>query len=314
MGWSPGRSCYSGRGIVSDGFSCTRLRRSPDRIRARGAPRSIRRTRALKAKESNCINLVSFRNIHYLLFPRLDCPMGTIPLIPQPDQLYVIGDIHGRADLLERLIDQLHRDLEKNPVDNCLTVTVGDYIDRGMNSREVLDQLADNPFPTAFIPLKGNHEDLFETFLRDPSIGSRWRRFGGLETLHSYGVDVGPLMRRKNYEAAAEALRMAVPGAHFDFLASLHTALSVGRYFLCHAGVCPGIPLAQQREEHLLGIRQPFLNSNADFGQIVVHGHTPVEAPEIHRNRINIDTGAFMTGRLTCVVLEEESVRFLTTI
>ena len=239
--------------------------------------------------------------------------MGTIPLISQPDRLYVIGDIHGRADLLECMIDQLHRDLEKDPIDNCLTVTIGDYIDRGMKSRDVLDRLAGNPFPTALIPLKGNHEHLFETFLRDPSIGTRWRRFGGLETLHSYGVDVGMLMKGKDYEAAAEALRVAVPEAHFDFLASLHTALSVGRYFLCHAGVCPGIPLLHQREEDLLGIRERFLNSNADFGKIVVHGHTPVGTPEIHRNRINIDTGAFITGRLTCVVLEEERVRFLTT-
>lgn len=240
--------------------------------------------------------------------------MGTVPLIPQPDRLYVIGDIHGRADLLEWMIDKLHRDLEKHPIDKSLTVTIGDYIDRGMKSRDVLDRLARNPFPNAFIPLKGNHEDLFETFLRAPSIGCRWRRFGGLETLHSYGVDVSPLMRGKNYEAAAEALRSAVPQAHFDFLASLHTALSVDRYFLCHAGVRPGVPLPRQREDDLLGIRERFLNSNADFGKIIVHGHTPVEEPEILPNRINIDTGAFMTGRLTCVVLEEERVRFLTTV
>jgi serine/threonine protein phosphatase 1 len=247
-------------------------------------------------------------------YPPLLSDMGTIPIIPQPDRLYVIGDIHGRADLLECLIDQLHRDLEENPIDNCLTVTIGDYIDRGMKSRDVLNRLAGNPFPTAFIPLKGNHEDLFETFLRDPSIGGRWRRFGGLETLHSYGVDVGPLLRGKNYDSAAEALRSAVPQAHLDFLASLRSALSVGGYFLCHAGVSPGVPLLHQREEDLLGIRERFLNSKANFGKIVVHGHTPVEAPEILPNRINIDTGAFMTGRLTCVVLEQQRVRFLTTL
>jgi serine/threonine protein phosphatase 1 len=133
-----------------------------------------------------------------------------------------------------------------------------------------------------------------------------------LETLHSYGVDVAPLMRGRNYEAAAEALRSAVPQAHFDFFASLNTALIVGRYFLCHAGIRPGVPLQQQREEDLLWIRERFLDSNADFGKVVVHGHTPVEEPEILPNRINIDTGAFMTGRLTCVVLEEGRIRFLT--
>jgi serine/threonine protein phosphatase 1 len=127
-------------------------------------------------------------------------------------------------------------------------------------------------------------------------------------------VDVGPLMRGKDYEAAAEALRAAVPQAHFAFLASLNTALIVGRYFLCHAGVRPGVHLLQQREEDLLWIREEFLDSNADFGKIVVHGHTPVEEPEILPNRINIDTGAFMTGRLTCVVLEQERIRFLTAV
>jgi serine/threonine protein phosphatase 1 len=212
------------------------------------------------------------------------------------------------------MIDQISRDLEAYSIENCLTVTIGDYIDRGPNSRGVLDSLACKPFPTDFIPLRGNHEDLFETFLRDPSIAGHWRRLGGLETLHSYGVDVGPLMRGKNYETAAEALRTAVPQVHFDFLASLHTSLIVGRYFLCHAGVCPGVPLLQQREEDLLWIREPFLNSNADFGKIVVHGHTPAEEPEILPNRINIDTGAFMTGRLTCVVLEEARIRFLTAV
>jgi serine/threonine protein phosphatase 1 len=226
----------------------------------------------------------------------------------------VIGDIHGRADLLECMIGQIFRDLETHPIENSLTVTIGDYIDRGPNSRGVLDRLACKPFPTDFIPLKGNHEDLFEAFLHDPSTAGHWRCLGGLETLHSYGVDVDALMRGKNYEAAAEALRTAVPRAHFDFLASLRTSVIVGRYFLCHAGVCPGVPLLQQREEDLLWIREPFLSSNADFGKIVVHGHTPTEEPEILPNRINIDTGAFMTGRLTCVVLEGERIRFLTAV
>ncbi len=155
-------------------------------------------------------------------------------------------------------------------------MTIGDYIDREPNSRGVLDHLACKPFPTDFIPLKGNHEDLFEAFLRDPATAGHWRRLGGLETLHSYGVDVGALMRGKNYQAAAEALRTAVPQAHFDFLASLHTSLIVGRYFLCHAGVCSGVPLLQQREEDLLRIREPFLSSSADFGKIVVHGPPPL--------------------------------------
>jgi serine/threonine protein phosphatase 1 len=231
----------------------------------------------------------------------------------QPDRLYVIGDIHGRSDLLDRMIGEISRDLDANPVAESLTVTLGDYVDRGPDSRGVLDRLVRNPFPTRFVALKGNHEALFERFLREPSIAEHWRRLGGLETLQSYGVAVGEVMMGKNYRQAAEALQAAVPPAHFEFLGSLKTRLTVGQYFLCHAGVRPGVPLERQSEDDLLWIRGPFLDSNADFGKIVVHGHTPSEMPQVLPNRINIDTGAFMTGRLTCVVLEMGRVRFIST-
>jgi serine/threonine protein phosphatase 1 len=231
----------------------------------------------------------------------------------EPGRLYVIGDIHGRSDLLDRMISEISRDLEANPVADSLTVTLGDYVDRGPDSRGVLDRLVRNPFPTAFVALKGNHEVLFETFLRDPSVADHWRHLGGLETLHSYGVAVGPLMMGRNYEQAAEALRAAMPRTHFELLASLKTSLTVGKYFLCHAGVRPGVPLERQSEDDLLWIRDPFLDSTADFGKIVVHGHTPTEQPQVLPNRINIDTGAYMTGRLTCVVLEMERVSFIAT-
>ena len=158
----------------------------------------------------------------------------------------------------------------------------------------------------------GNHEALLLSFLRNPSVAGHWRSLGGLETLHSYGVAVGPLMIGKDYDAAAEALSHALPLEHCQFLASLTLSLTVGRYFLCHAGVRPSVSLQRQSEDDLLWIRDEFLNSRADFGKIVVHGHTPSEEPEILANRINVDTGAFMTGRLTCAVLERERVRFLT--
>jgi serine/threonine protein phosphatase 1 len=232
---------------------------------------------------------------------------------PQPDRIYAIGDIHGRLDLLDRIIDEIAVDLAKSPVSTALTVTLGDYVDRGPNSRGVLDRLAANPFPTAFVALKGNHEVLLETFLRDPQTAGPWRRFGGLETLHSYGLVVGPLMVGKNYAEAADALRRAMPQAHLDFLASLGTSLTVGKYFLCHAGVRPGVPLERQRVEDLLWIRDEFINSTADFGKIIVHGHTPSESPEVLPHRINVDTGAYMTGWLTCVVLEADDIRFLST-
>jgi predicted MPP superfamily phosphohydrolase len=225
-------------------------------------------------------------------------------------RVYAIGDIHGRLDLLERAIAAIREDIgEAGP--DAVTVTLGDYIDRGPTSRGVIERLASNPFPTPYVALKGNHETLLEGFLKDPATGEYWRRLGGLETLHSYGVPVPDFMRGKNYAEAAEKLRAALPAHHLEFLQSLKTSLSHGEYFFCHAGVRPGIPLAQQNDEDLMWIRDEFLSSRQDFGQIIVHGHTPVDAPDVRMNRINIDTGAFASGRLTCVVLDGSGHRFL---
>lgn len=229
----------------------------------------------------------------------------------EPDRVYAIGDIHGRRDLLDKMIEAIARDLDRHPAPTALTVTVGDYVDRGSDSRGVIERLRENPFATPFVALRGNHESLLEEFLRDPSIADYWRRLGGLETLHSYGVDVAPLMRGRGHDEAAAALRAALPPSHVAFLASLRLTYSAGRYFFCHAGVRPGVALERQREEDLLWIREEFLESRADFGKVVVHGHTPREAPELRPNRINVDTGAFMSGQLTCAVIEEPGVRFL---
>jgi serine/threonine protein phosphatase 1 len=239
--------------------------------------------------------------------------MKQSPASLEPGRIYAIGDIHGRSDLLDRMVTEIVRDLEAHPVRNALTVTLGDYVDRGPDSRGVIERLIRNPFPTAFVALKGNHESLFAAFMKDPSVADHWRRLGGLETLHSYGVPVASLMMGRDYEGAAEALRAGIPPAHLEFLRSLWTYKLVGKYFLCHAGVRPGVPLERQNEEDLLWIRDEFLASRADFGKIVVHGHTPTESPQVLPNRINVDTGAFMTGRLTCAVLDEGRPRFLST-
>ena len=228
-------------------------------------------------------------------------------------RIYVIGDIHGRLDLLDRLIDAIHGDADEYS-GVCLTVTLGDYIDRGPDSRGVIERLLANPFPGKYVALKGNHEALLETFLEDPAIGAQWRELGGLETLHSFGVPVVPLMVGRKYDQSAEQLRAALSTNHTKFLTSLETSLMAGRYFLCHAGIRPGVLLERQSKQDLLWIRDEFLNSRMDFGKIIVHGHTPVEEPEVLPNRINIDTGAFATGRLTCLVLEEgERHRFIAT-
>ncbi len=226
-------------------------------------------------------------------------------------RLYVIGDIHGCSHLLDRMVDEIAHDLAACPVADSLVVTVGDYVDRGPDSRGVIERLLRNPFPTRFIALKGNHEVLLEGFLHKPETANYWQRLGGIQTIQSYGAPLGNLTGSEHL-AAARALQRAIPAPHFAFLASLRNSIAVGRYFICHAGVRPGVPLEQQTEQDLLWIREPFLTSRVDFGKIIVHGHTPAEQPELLQNRINVDTGAFMTGRLTCAVLEGDRARFLT--
>jgi serine/threonine protein phosphatase 1 len=139
------------------------------------------------------------------------------PLVLDRTRVYVVGDIHGRSDLLDQMVEHISRDLEANPTSDCVTITLGDYIDRGPDSRGVLDRLVHNPFPMELVALKGNHEVLFEMFLNDPAVAEDWRRLGGLETLYSYGVPVSELMMGANYQQAAAALEAAVPNEHLKF-------------------------------------------------------------------------------------------------
>ncbi|MEJ2625251.1 MAG: metallophosphoesterase family protein [Pseudolabrys sp.] len=234
-----------------------------------------------------------------------------IPDFNENAPLYVIGDIHGRFDLLEPLIDAIHRDAGACGADS-LTVTVGDYIDRGPDSRAVIDRLMANPFPGRYVALKGNHEAAMMSFLDDPQTGETWWRNGAAATLRSFGVPMAEACGPSEFVHAQQALRAALTPDERRFLTSLRLSVSAGRYFICHAGVRPGVPFDQQREQDLLWIREPFLDSTMDFGKIVVHGHTPVRNPEVMANRINVDTGAIVYGRLTCVVLENGGSRFLT--
>jgi serine/threonine protein phosphatase 1 len=233
---------------------------------------------------------------------------------PEFDQtLYVVGDIHGRLEPLDQIVDAIGRDVTSHNVKSATAVTVGDYVDRGPDSRTVLDRLARNPFPMRYVALRGNHERMLETFLSDPSAASQWRQLGGLETLHSYGVPVDQVMIGRGYDEAAAALRASISQEQVNFLSSLKNWYSVGGFFVCHAGVRPGVPLERQSDDDLLWIRGEFLKSKVDFGKLVIHGHTPVEWPEILPNRINIDTGAYLTGRLTCLVLDRGVRRFIFT-
>jgi serine/threonine protein phosphatase 1 len=207
--------------------------------------------------------------------------------------------------------ERVEADLKSRSFDQAVTVFLGDYIDRGADSKRVLERLATNEWPTSIIALAGNHEDFLLAFLDDDAMLDFWRGQGGLETLHSYGVDVGPAMAGRNFAEVQAAFTARLPKLHRDFLKALKVSAALGDYFFCHAGVRPGVALDRQTRDDLLNIREPFLSSEAEHGKLIVHGHTPTVAPEIRPNRIGIDTAAYATGRLTCLVLGKDQQLFL---
>ena len=235
--------------------------------------------------------------------------------VPRGIRVYAVGDVHGRLDLLTTLLHQIEADAEDRPGPQNYLVYLGDYVDRGHWSRQVLD-LLQRPAPPGFgaIFLRGNHEQAMLDFLENPSSGQHWLRFGGRETLASYGIRLGAeIPDTAMLEAASRALGAALPPSHAAFLRHTRMSVAIGGYFFAHAGVRPSVPLDRQSPDDLLWIRDEFLKSEADFGKVVVHGHSITELPVIRANRIGIDTGAYMTGHLTCLVLEAEERRFLGT-
>jgi diadenosine tetraphosphatase ApaH/serine/threonine PP2A family protein phosphatase len=233
------------------------------------------------------------------------------PRVPNGVRIYAIGDIHGRADLLDELLKHIDMDLEANPVSQSIEVFLGDYIDRGPASRKVLDQLVARSHTNRTVFLKGNHETLLTRFVTNPPILQAWQDLGGLETLMSYGIIPSINANAATQAQLAADFDLVLPKAHRRFLDGLKSSFTCGDFFFVHAGVRPGVPLARQREEDLLWIRQDFLLCETDFGKIIVHGHTPVPQPEIRQNRINIDTGAYATGQLTCLMLEGDKMGLL---
>lgn len=234
------------------------------------------------------------------------------PSLPSGARLYAVGDIHGRLDLLDALAEQIRADLVCAPPE-VMTIFLGDYVDRGPASAGVLDRLSRGDFPTPIYALRGNHEDVFMRFLDDETVLEDWRGFGGIETLQSYGVDVMDAIRRGGYGLARKSLLDRMPREHRSFLEQTRFAASLGDYFFCHAGVRPGVALKSQKPKDLLWIREDFLRHEGSWGQIIVHGHTPVPRPEVLPNRINVDTGAFASSILTALVLEGRERRFLST-
>ena len=236
-----------------------------------------------------------------------------VPLGPH-ERIYAIGDIHGRSDLLDAMRALILRDLHDNPVPKAHIVYLGDYVDRGHDSAGVIERLAvpppDLPPATALI---GNHDLVFRDFLKGQDVGGLWRDMGGFETMRSYNVAPQSRPGRRWLDAAREELVALMPEHHVAWLEGLALSLDRPPYFFCHAGVQPGVPIEKQDASTLMWIRDAFLRSDADFGRIVVHGHTPAAAPEIRHNRIGVDTRAFKSGILSCAVLEVGAIRILQT-
>ncbi len=226
-------------------------------------------------------------------------------------RVYAVGDVHGRADLLAGLLAAIDSDITRHPPARTIHVFLGDYIDRGPASRQVIDLVIARGRSHETVTLKGNHETYAAQFINDPLVLEEWRLFGGLQTLMSYGLRPSVNAGEAEQRELAERFATALPPSHADFLAGLRTSFSCGDYFFVHAGVKPGVPLEQQHEADLLWIRDDFLLHEKDFGKMVVHGHTPVREPDFRANRINIDTGAYATGKLTCLIIEPEEVALL---
>jgi len=218
---------------------------------------------------------------------------------------YVVGDIHGRLDLLDKLLDGIHHELKRRHARKTLLVFVGDLIDRGPKSAQVVERLrtySHRGVKTVFI--LGNHEEVLLRILAgDKSLIDSWLKFGGLQCLESYGVDAAGLKKRPVEDILGEIQR-AVPEQHKEFLEGFVDSCRFGDYLFVHAGIRPGVEIDQQRQSDLRWIREPFLFDETDHGFVVVHGHTIRPEVEIRPNRIGIDTGAYRSGVLTALAIE----------
>lgn len=231
------------------------------------------------------------------------------------DVIYAIGDIHGELPLLEQLLDEIRWDAHKHADETHKLIFIGDYVDRGIHSRSVIDLVMNGIDGFETVCLRGNHEQVFLDFLEEPTLerAESWRRdfVGGRETLLSYGLDLEELVA---YLASGVDVRdhlAEIPQDHIDFIKALPHEHHEPGYMFVHAGIMPGIALDAQRERDLLWIRETFLDDTSDHGPVIVHGHTTRREPEALSNRINIDTGACLFGTLTAVALEKFEPRFL---
>jgi serine/threonine protein phosphatase 1 len=248
------------------------------------------------------------RRFRQYLAPRFDPPTATVP---EGQRVYAVGDVHGRLDLFETLIDKIEADdSARGPADTTV-VLLGDLVDRGPDSAGVIDAARAWGSRRNVRLLAGNHEEMFLDSLHRIETLRHFLRYGGRETVLSYAID------RAHYaewtlEELQQQMRRVVPVAHREYLAAGEDAIRIGDYLFVHAGIRPGVPLEDQKASDMRWIRDRFIEHDGDHGFVVVHGHTITDEVEERHNRIGIDTGAFMSGRLTAVGLEGAERWFLT--
>lgn len=245
----------------------------------------------------------------------LSAPMGvrTPSRVPDGVACYAIGDIHGRRDLLDLMLEAIDRDLASHGLDHRI-IFLGDYVDRGPSSRAVIQTIIDQQATRGdrVIAIKGNHEQAMMAFLADAAFGPKWIAHGGRETLLSYAVaPPAGSGRSADWETTRAAFAVAMPLEHHNLLNSLQLFATIGDYVFVHAGVRPGVPMDQQTPEDLLWIRDDFLIAERAIEQTVVHGHTPALEPALGDGRIGVDTGAYGTGVLTAAKLIGDKVDIL---
>ena len=232
------------------------------------------------------------------------------PSTPDGTCIYAIGDIHGRIDLLTDMLEMIRQDAVHQQANRRVLVFLGDYVDRGLQSQQVIDLLRSDPVPGFVVVfLKGNHDELLLKFLEDESVGASWFTMGGDATLFSYGV----VTRSRELEHLRKKFLAVFPASHRIFFSSLVSMHIEGDYAFTHAGIRPGVALMDQRDEDLFWGCENFINDERDHGKVIVHGHWYTAEPVVLHNRIGIDTGACATGHLTCLVLSDTTQRFLST-
>jgi serine/threonine protein phosphatase 1 len=233
--------------------------------------------------------------------------------VPNGQTVWAIGDIHGRLDLLDPLLNYIVAESRKCH-DQIAIVFLGDYIDRGPDSKTVIERIwslkRDSDFEVHLI--RGNHEDSMQTFLDDPRVGVGWCKFGGKETLRSFGLDT-PLHshRKEAWRSLSLDLEHSVTEVHRSFFRSLESFIIIGGYFFTHAGARPGVDLDKQTAHDLMWIRDHFLSDTEPFALVIVHGHSPADYIHSDARRIGIDTGAYKSGVLSAVRLQRGARTFV---